>query len=99
MKGGAGQTCNDVCGALAKTCNSEKQSTLTTNELVSNAFLEAGYSCKSFRGHRDYAGTPYSTGRLADDCSPITPGAKSICTGNKYTNHYALCYCEEGKRH
>ena len=74
------------------------QSSLDTNEKVGAAFLQAGYTCKSFRGPRDYAGTPFSTGRTEDDCSHMTSGgSKSVCDGNDHSNHAPLCYCGVAK--
>ena len=99
MKGDNGQTCNEVCVAFGKSCNSDKQSTLTTNELVANAFLVAGYNCKSFHSDSSSAGAPYSTGRDNDDCAPITAGTTSICTNNKNETHAPLCYCNAGNGH
>ena len=96
MKGGDGKPCKEVCAALGRTCNSDQQSTLTTNDLVGNAFLKAGYSCRSFHMEANYAGAPFSTGRNNDDCAPITAGSRSSCTGNLYPHHSALCYCDGG---
>ena len=95
MKGGAGQACNEACGALGKVCNSTMQSTITTNELVANAFLEAGYSCKSFHPPRGYAGVPFSQG-TSNDCAPINSGATSVCTTPYFNFLSALCYCDGG---
>ena len=97
-KGDAGSPCETVCGASGKHCNSDKQSLITTNELVSLAFLEAGYLCKATGGARGYEGTPFSK-YTQGDCYHITDGSKSSCTGNKYPNHSPLCYCETGKKY
>ena len=95
IKGESGQTCNEVCQAVGKQCNAEAQSSLDTNEKVAAAFLEAGYTCKSFVPNgRDYAGTPFSTGRSRDDCAPMkTSGKKSVCNGNRNRWHAPLCFC------
>ena len=98
IKGENGQTCNEVCQAVGKQCNAKAQSSLDTNEKVAAAFLEAGYTCKSFHGQRGYAGTPFSTGRTEEDCAPMTSGgSKSVCDGNSHSNHAPLCYCEVEK--
>merc|ERR1711981_418719 len=74
-------------------CDASEQSKLTTNELVGAAFAEAGYTCKGYHEARDYAGTPFSTGR-SDDCGPmISGGASSVCNDNANGGHKALCYC------
>merc|ERR1712088_719854 len=95
FKGENGQTCNEVCQAVGKQCNAEMQSSLDTNEKVAAAFLQTGYTCKSFVPNgREYAGTPFSTGRPGDDCCPMISGGKnSVCDGNAYDHHAALCYC------
>jgi len=93
VKGGNGQSCDTVCSAIGKYCDAAKQSTLTTNELVRDAFAAAGYTCKGFHGARGYAGSPFSTGRN-EDCAPIIPGKTSSCTDNAASNHAALCYCQ-----
>ena len=59
---------------------------------------EAGHTCKGFHGARDYPGTPFSKGKDGEDCGPITQGSKSVCDGNKYDSHRALCYCEISKK-
>jgi len=95
VKGGAGQVCNDVCGE-AGTCNSAKQSTLTSAELLRSAMNESGYTCKSIGGARSYSGTPFATGRTADDCFFMQAGATSSCTENQYgsSGHAPLCWCD-----
>jgi hypothetical protein len=93
--GGAGENCGAVCSARGKVCNSARQSQLTTNELVRTAFAEAGYTCVTYRGARDFAGAPYS--KPVGVCGPIRPGphaAPSSCSANKYSHHAPLCYCE-----
>ena len=53
-------------------------------------FVPIAYSLE----RRDYAGTPFSTGRPGDDCCPMISGGKnSVCDGNAYDHHAALCYC------
>ena len=98
IKGENGQTCNEVCQAVGKQCNAEAQSSLDTNEKVAAAFLEAGYTCKSFVPNgRDYAGTPFSTGRGGDDCCRMRSGGKSVCDGNAVYYHAPLCNCVRGR--
>ena len=86
-----------MCNKKGRYCNDEKQSALTTNELVAEKMAEAGYTCNGFHGARDYPGTPFSTGRN-DDCAPITPGSKSVCNGQHNSKHRSLCYCDIGKK-
>ena len=94
IKGKNGQNCDQVCGEVGKKCNAERQSSLDTNKKVADAFLQAGYTCKTFHRSEDYPGTPFSTGRSGDDCAPMkTGGKKSVCNGNKYSWHAPLCYC------
>ena len=92
-RGNAGETCDTVCGKLERSCNSEQQSLLTTENKVRSKFLEAGYTCRGFHDARDFGGAPFSTGR-DDDCGPIIAGKKSVCDQNVYSNHHALCFCE-----
>ena len=83
---------------MGRYCNAEKQSALTSNQLVAEKMAEAGYKCKGFVGARGYPGTPFSTGRN-DDCAPLISGSKSVCDGNQNPGHRALCYCDESKIH
>ena len=86
-----------MCSRIGGICNIDAQSSLTTNELVAEKMLEAGYTCKGFHGSRGYAGTPFATGR-SDDCAPITTGTKSTCdTKPAYSYHRSLCFCEKGR--
>ena len=91
----ANGTCDEVCSEVGRKCNSERQSTLITNELVAEKMLEAGHVCKGyFAKCRSYAGAPFSTGR-SDDCVPICQGTKSVCNANgSPSGHRPLCYCE-----
>ena len=99
MKGGKGMTCDNVCADSGRVCNSAQQSSLTSNTLVAAAFLEAGYTCKSFHGDRSYPGTPFSKETDNDDCAPMSSGSTSSCTGNEYSYNSPLCYCEAGKKY
>ena len=98
--GAKGEVCNTVCGRKGLVCNGDKGTKLTTNALVGAAFKEAGYTCKGYHGPRDYAGTPFSTGRT-DDCAPFIASskAKSSCTANNAQTHAPLCYCERKGQH
>ena len=54
--------------------------------------LNAGQSCNKVE-HRDYPGTPFFS--IAEDtCFYLTRGRKSVCDGNKFLWHRALCYCD-----
>ena len=99
MKGDNGQTCDQVCQPLGKVCNSDMQSTLTTDELVDNAFWVAGYHCKGFHKESQAHGAPFSTGWDGNDCAPIIAGITSSCTKNKNETHAPLCYCNAGNGH
>merc|ERR1719204_3094191 len=94
IKGMNGQNCDQVCGEVGKMCNAEEQSSLDTKQKVAAAFLQAGYTCKSFHRSRRYPGTPFSTGRRKDDCAPMRRGKKSVCHGNQHRHHAPLCYCQ-----
>eukprot|EP01083_Nonionella_stella_P086905 241613_1 len=93
IKGDNGLTCNQVCEALGASCNIEVQSTIQSCDAVTEAFAETGYTCASCISSRSYAGTPFSTARVGDDCYPLSSGAESVCNGNVYGHHSALCYC------
>ena len=91
--GANGQVCDTVCSAVGKSCDASEHNKLTTNELVGAAFAEAGYTCNGYHDARDYAGTPFSTGR-SDDCAPMkSGGASSVCNANAAGHHAPLCYC------
>ena len=53
--------------------------------------LNFGKSCNKVV-HRDYPGTPFLSGQ--DTCVYLTRGGQSVCDGNKFAWHRALCYCE-----
>ena len=102
VKGSTGSNCDDTCGNLNLQCDSPAQSVLTTNELVADAFLQAGYVCNGFHSAQGYAGAPFSTGRDPDDCAPFVSGGtgsthteyiQSFCAGNSHSNHAPLCHC------
>ena len=90
-----GKSCDVTCAAKNKTCDSTKQSTLTNKAAVKAAMAQAGHKCKGFHEARDFAGTPFSTGRNNSDCAPIQAGVASSCFGNDNANNSALCYCAE----
>ena len=84
-----------ACAVALRT--QEKMAELTTNEKVAAAFKMAGYTCRSFHGARNYAGTPFSKATPNDDCAPWTAGtpASSInCNANSYGHHAPLCACK-----
>ena len=66
--------------------------------------LQAGHTCggaKPIGGHRDYPGTPFSTGLEGgrqDDCYYLTDGATSSCNANAFGHHRALCNCYNRSR-
>ena len=96
--GDRGKTCEQACAKTDTTCNAEKQSSLTTNELLGAAMMQAGYTCKSFASKSSSKdGAPLSTNRRSGDCTPITPGTVSSCTKNEVRRYKPLCYCEKGK--
>ena len=95
--GDRGKACGDVCAKTDATCNSRKPSTLVTNELVAEAMLAAGYTCKGFNAASAYPGAPFSTLRSGSDCAPIVEGTTASCTENKVARYKPLCYCEKGK--
>lgn len=96
VKGPNGSNCGKVCSDINKQCNGAKPATLDTNEKVAAAFKEAGYTCKSFHGARDYDGTPFSKATSGDDCAPFSAGSskQSSCSNNHYGHHSPLCYCD-----
>ena len=105
VKGDNGQVCNAVCAARGygnRECDKTQMAELTTNEKLAEAFLSAGYTCRSFHAARNYAGTPFSTGRTADDCTPVIPGTPASiinCDVNDYAHHAPLCACTTEELH
>lgn len=95
VKGPNGSNCGTVCSDINKQCDGAKPATLDSNEKVAAAFKEAGYTCKSFHGARDYDGTPFSKATSGDDCAPFVAGSskQSSCSRNNYGHHSPLCYC------
>ena len=93
LKGYGGQTCDQACRGQRLVCDANRQSELTSNAAVAAAFNEVSYVCKSFHPPRSYGGTPFSTGRDADDCAPLIPGTKSVCDKNTSGRSSGLCYC------
>ena len=86
-------TCDQVCQQEGLVCDASAQSALTSQTALDAAFKQAGYTCKGFHGPRNYAGTPFSTGRDGDDCAPLMSGAQSVCDDNFLARHAPLCYC------
>ncbi|CAE7511382.1 unnamed protein product [Symbiodinium necroappetens] len=103
VKGGNGQVCNAVCASRGYGgCDKTQMAGLTTNEKVAEAFLSAGYTCRSFHAARNYAGTPFSKATASDDCAPVIPGtAASIinCDTNAFVHHAPLCACPMEEEH
>merc|ERR1712195_82818 len=93
VKGVNGANCDDTCSALDKTCDTSYMDALTTADLVTAAFAEAGYTCINVGGSRNYPGSPFSTSRNGDDCYFTTPGSNVVSNGNSYGHHAALCSC------
>lgn len=93
VKGGKGSVCNDVCGAIGKTCNPDEPSKLTTYALLVSAFKKAGYTCNGEqRGGKDYPSTPFET---SDGfCYWMLPGGKSVCDKSSFRHYSPLCYCD-----
>ena len=110
IKGAGGQTCNEVCGAVGKICNSEMQSSITSRSKMQAALVAAGYAsgCSSYQGGRSYAGAPFISRGACYSFAPNKGGyapaneAKydnSVCDRNTYSHHMPLCYCTKGKFH
>ena len=105
IKGATGSTCDTTCGAVGLICDSDAQTRLNTNDKVKAAFAEAGYTCKSFHSGSSYPGSPFSTGRDNDDCSPFKVGKHpsfkssfaSVCGSNQISVHAPLCSCRSSK--
>jgi len=93
-EGEMGGTCDAKCTSVGLKCNAEEQSTITSCELMKDAFAKAGFECKSCPSSRDYAGSPFR-GSTQNDCYFLTPGAKSVCDANQIDGHAPLCYCEK----
>ena len=97
--GDLGGTCTWKCAETGRTCSSAEPTALTTNAKVAAAFAEAGYTCPSFHGARDYPGAPFSklggSGGSAGDCAPFeSGGASSSCSTNTLSIGAPLCYCK-----
>ena len=94
VMGEMGATCDQTCNENEK-CDATAMKLLHTNDLVEDAFLEAGYVCKGFHGPREYPGTPFSTGRDDDDCAPFIPDSldDATCSRNNHAHHSPLCRC------
>jgi len=91
--GRKGEVCDDVCGDLI--CESAAQTALTTNQLVAEAFREAGYECNGFHEPREYEGSPFATERDGEDCAPFDAESNkmSSCSENAVSHHRPLCRC------
>ena len=92
--GETGQTCNDACSAIGRSCIAGHMSIITSEELMKEKVKEAGYTCKTIVGHRGYAGSPIYR-RSQEDCFYLTPGKTAVCNEIKYpSGNSALCYCD-----
>merc|ERR1712029_819191 len=58
-KGSPGSTCAQTCDKVGLSCESTKQTAISTSSEIRDAFKEAGYTCKSVGGTRTDAGTPF----------------------------------------
>merc|ERR1712195_292780 len=92
VKGANGANCDDTCSALDKTCDTSYMDALTTADLVTAAFAEAGYTCINVGGSRNYPGSPFSSAQTGY-CYFTTPGSNVVSNGNSYGHHAALCSC------
>ena len=93
--GTPGSTCDQTCAVTGGKCNSAKQTALTTNELVKDAFEEAGHTCTAYHGETNDAGTPFL--KNGAECAPFKAGsgATSACGANTFGSHAPLCYCDD----
>ena len=109
-QGNAGQTCDQVCGAIGMACDSYKQSGITSRSKMQAALVAAGYAsgCSSYQGGRSYAGAPFISRGVCYSFAPNKGGyapaneAKydnSVCDTNPFPPHSPLCYCIKGKFH
>ncbi|CAE7447541.1 unnamed protein product [Symbiodinium microadriaticum] len=98
IKPKSGVVCTKACKDNGFTkCNKKEMAKIDSKEKVKKAMKEAGYTCRSVGGHRNYAGIPFTTFRSGDECYYVTPGTKASsisCDKNKYGSHGPLCYCE-----
>ena len=96
VKGNNGATCDQTCANIQMIADASELNKLTTNALVGEAFKKAGYTCRSFHGKRNYAGTPFSKNTPNDDCAPVIPGSSVVTNMNGAHHHSPLCYCSQG---
>ena len=54
--------------------------------------LKAGHTCLKVDGPRHYPGTPFISNETT--CVYLTTGERSVCDGNRWAHHKALCYCD-----
>ena len=99
VKSAVSQHCGAACKAVKKTCNSAKQSELTSDSLVRDAFASIGVTCSPSKdGSRAYAGAPMlypSAGSTSSGtCFPLSVGATSSCSAVKWAGMYQLCWCD-----
>lgn len=93
-KGEIEESCTTVCDAAGGTCNTTQAEKMNTYDKLERAFQYAGYQCNGAHGHRDYAGTPFSTGRNPDDCAPVSSVTAAVQDCDADPNHHSrLCCC------
>ena len=90
--GELGETCKIVCEKRNRICNSDEQSKITCEYSIKKAMLKAGQTCIEVDGPRHYPGTPFFSNDTT--CVYLTTGQRSVCDGNKWAHHKALCYCD-----
>ena len=101
--GNEGDSCEETCSKTESVCNTNAQSNLTTNELISKKMLEAGYECRTFFEPIRYIQAPLadplnpSGNSNAMHCGAIAVGTESICDISVTKGIRRLCYCQKGK--
>lgn len=100
--GNQGDSCDETCSRNESICNTNAQSKLTTEKLVYETMIEAGYECTTFQSS-DYIGAPMASGNNdALECFVIAVGAESVCDvspcGGPKCDIRRLCYCQKGKQ-
>ena len=92
-KGETYKSCTTTCNAVGGTCDTTQAAKMSTYDKLRRAFQYAGYQCRGAHGHRNYAGTPFSTGRN-DDCAPVSSVTPEVRDCDADPNHHArLCCC------
>lgn len=94
----AGATCEETCALDRETCDAEKQSEVTSHDIMATILqgMGTGIHCVqgTSGGNRTYGGTPFYRSQ-ENDCYHLTPGTRSICHSNGgFEHHEPLCYCQ-----